>query len=135
MIPTYPKPVTFGIRPAPEVFYLKANAESTGLPSNAFDVVTTSFLFHEAPQAGRKKILAEAKRLLKPGGTLLVLDISRDYEPSPVMLAGEPYIMGYLRNFGRDVRAAGFGKIECAQPIPGRAESWFCTKTSALAST
>ena len=41
MIPTYPKPVTFGIRPAPEVLYLKANAESTGLPSNAFDVVAT----------------------------------------------------------------------------------------------
>ena len=63
--------------------------------------------------------------MLKPGGTSLVIDISRDYVPSPVMLAGEPYIMGNLRNFGRDVRAAGFGKTECAQPIPDRAESWF----------
>lgn len=124
MMPTFPKKSST----VPAMGFLVANAESTGLETGLFDVVSASFLFHEAPQVGRKRILAEAKRLLKPGGTLVVLDICRDYEPSPMMLVGEPYIKGYLRDFGRDVRAAGFGKIECAQPIPGRAETWICTR-------
>ena len=42
----------------------------------------------------------EARRLLAPGGTFLVLDIARGYEPSPVMKSGEPYIEGYLKHIG-----------------------------------
>lgn len=41
--------------------------------------------------SGRQRILQEARRLLSPGGVLAVIDIATDYEPSPSMLAGEPY--------------------------------------------
>lgn len=50
--------------------YLCGNAEKTDLPSRSFDLVTVMYAFHEAPQAGREKILREARRLLRPGGTL-----------------------------------------------------------------
>jgi len=84
------------------------------------------FLLHEAPQAGRRSILAEAKRLLKPGGTLVICDIAREYTPSPTMKSGEPYIDGYLANVEDDIRSTGFKSVAVSQPIPGRAEMWEC---------
>lgn len=69
----------------------RCNAESTSLPSGSFDLVTVMYAMHEAPKQGRERIIAEARRLLSPGGTLAILDITADYTPSPAMLAGEPY--------------------------------------------
>ena len=68
-----------------------ANAESTNFPSQSFDLVTVMYAFHEAPHSGRQKILKEAHRVLAPGGTLAVVDISTEYTPSETMLSGEPY--------------------------------------------
>jgi len=50
--------------------FLRSNAEKTDLPKHSFDLVTIMYAFHEAPKAGRDKILSEAKRLLRGGGTL-----------------------------------------------------------------
>ena len=33
---------------------------------------------------------------LAPGGTLALCDIHPEYNPSPIMLSGEPYLNGYL---------------------------------------
>ena len=109
--------------PAPNESHL---ARYTGLRPHDFDVVSVMFLLHEAPQAGRKSILAEAKRLLKPGGTLVICDIAREYTPSATMKSGEPYIDGYLANVEDDIRSAGFKSVAVSQPIPGRAEMWEC---------
>ena len=59
---------------AVEVTFRHGNAMATGLPAAAFDVVCATLLFHETPPAVAKTILAEAFRLLTPGGQLLVLD-------------------------------------------------------------
>jgi len=56
--------------------YVRANAESTELPDKEFDLITIMYAFHEAPKEGRDKILREARRLLRPGGTLAVVDIA-----------------------------------------------------------
>ena len=71
--------------------YMICNAEQTNFPSKSFDLVTVMYAFHEAPQSGRERILREAHRVLQPGGTLAVVDISTEYMPSPTMLSGEPY--------------------------------------------
>jgi ubiquinone/menaquinone biosynthesis C-methylase UbiE len=71
--------------------FTRGNAESTPFPCQSFDLVTIMYAFHEAPKEGRDRILREAHRLLGPGGTLAVIDICTEYEPSKPMLAGEPY--------------------------------------------
>ena len=52
--------------------------------------MSVQFVLHEAPRAGRRAILAEARRLPAPGGALLILDLARGYAPSRQMLSGEP---------------------------------------------
>ena len=117
---------SLGHRWTQNVDFRRANAERTGLEANGYDVVSVQFVLHEAPRDGRRAILAEARRLLAPGGALLLLDLARGYAPSAQMLAGEPYVEGYLRHIEEDVRDAGFEDVTVEQPIAGRAEIWTC---------
>ena len=39
-----------------------------------FDVVTCIYLFHELPPRIRRAAVAEIRRLLRPGGTLIFVD-------------------------------------------------------------
>ncbi|BAZ49706.1 hypothetical protein NIES4103_23180 [Nostoc sp. NIES-4103] len=54
--------------------WLHARAEDTGLPDNSFDLVTLQFVTHELPDYASKAIFAEAKRLLRPGGVIALVD-------------------------------------------------------------
>ncbi|QSJ19018.1 class I SAM-dependent methyltransferase [Nostoc sp. UHCC 0702] len=54
--------------------WLHAKAEDTGLPDNSFDLVTLQFVTHELPDYASKAIFAEAKRLLRPGGVIALVD-------------------------------------------------------------
>mmetsp|Transcript_20157 Transcript_20157/g.50164 ORF Transcript_20157/g.50164 Transcript_20157/m.50164 type:complete len:223 (+) Transcript_20157:78-746(+) len=100
--------------------FLEANAEKTPFPKESFDLVTIMYVLHEVPLRGRKKILREARRLLRPGGMLAVVDISQDYEPSPSMLSGEPYLMEYQKNFPKQMATlAGFRLHSQEIVVPG----------------
>ena len=102
-----------------------ANAEATSLPDTAFDLVTVMYAFHETPQCGRTKILAEAHRLLHKGGMLALLDITPDYQPSKSMLAGEPYVLEYQKNINRQLKTCkGFAKATFRTIIPGHVGLW-----------
>ena len=61
--------------------YVQGNAEKTNFSEKSFDLVTIMYAFHEAPAMGRYMILREARRLLKHGGMLALVDISPDYTP------------------------------------------------------
>lgn len=61
------------------VDYRQARAEATGLPADAFDLVYTSAVFHEVSAAAIPAIIAEALRILRPGGVLINLDVSGRY--------------------------------------------------------
>ena len=104
------------------------NGEETGLEASSQDVAALCFVLHEAPAAGRKALLKEARRILKPGGTLMVLDIAQTYEPSDAMAAGEPYVYGYMKNIRRDIDAAGFARVEESYLVEDRATLWLCAK-------
>lgn len=57
-----------------DIHWRHGNAEHTGLPDAAFDVVTASLLFHEMPPEVCQSILRECFRLLTVGGEILILD-------------------------------------------------------------
>ncbi len=105
--------------------YMICNAERTKFPSKSFDLVTVMYAFHEAPHSGREKILREAHRVLQPGGTLAVIDISTEYSPSPTMLSGEPYVLEYQKNIHRQMRSLrGFSGISYKSLVQGHVGMW-----------
>lgn len=73
--------------------YLFGNAEDFG-EDNQFDVVTCMFAFHEMPNSGHRKIIDNAIRISTK--QVIIVDISTNYKPSKLMLAGEPYILNYM---------------------------------------
>ena len=72
-----------------------ATAESTGLPDASFDLVSSCLLFHELPQVASKQILREARRLLRPGGYLTIMDMN---PRSEVYAKMPPYILTLLKS-------------------------------------
>jgi len=67
------------LRPdAPIVLHL-GDSTALGFESGTFDQVIVFFLLHEQPPGVRERTLAEAVRVVRPGGKLLVVDY---HEPS-----------------------------------------------------
>ena len=111
--------------------YQLGNAEQTLLPPRSFDLVTVMWAFHEAPRTGRARILREARRLLAPGGTLAVVDISTEYVPSPTMLSGEPYLQEYQTNIRHQLSSCpGFDRHEYKEIVPSHLGMWILKRSA-----
>ena len=91
--------------------WVHAAAESTGLPAAAFDLVSMCLVCHELPQKATKEIFREARRLLRVGGHLTIMDMnpqSEVYAKMPpyiltLLKSTEPYLDQY---FGFDIEQA-----------------------------
>ena len=102
--------------------------ENTDLPDETFHLVTIMYAFHEVPKAARSRIIQEAKRLLKVGGTLAVVDISPKYTPSKYMLAGEPFVIEYQQNIDKQLASVeGFKFSKRKEIVPGHVNMWLLT--------
>jgi SAM-dependent methyltransferase len=73
------------------IHYHQRSAEKPGFPDNHFDLITSSFFFHEVSVPATKRILAECHRILKPGGLMLHMELP------PTELTPDPY-----QNFAYD---------------------------------
>ena len=51
-------------------------AEALDFPDGAFDVVVSSLVMHHLPEEGRLGAVREMRRVLRPGGTLLLADFA-----------------------------------------------------------
>jgi ubiquinone/menaquinone biosynthesis C-methylase UbiE len=80
-------------------------AEAMPFADAEFDVVTCIYLFHELPPRIRRVVVGEIRRVLKPGGTLILVDsLQTGDEPDynsmleffPLAFH-EPYYASYLR--------------------------------------
>jgi ubiquinone/menaquinone biosynthesis C-methylase UbiE len=100
--------------------WVHAAAESTGLPGNAFDLVSIFLVCHELPQKATMQIFREARRLLRDGGHLTIMDMnpkSEIYATMPpyiltLLKSTEPYLDQY---FGLDIEQA---LVDCGFAAP-----------------
>lgn len=72
-----------------------ALAEATDFPDQSFDLISAFLIFHELPQSAAKAIFAEARRLLRPGGYLTLMDMNPQAEAYQKM---PPYILTLLKS-------------------------------------
>ncbi len=108
--------IAAGRRP---IHWHHAAAESTGLPPGSFDLVSACLVFHELPQSAAIAIIHEARRLLRVGGHLTIMDMNPHCETfakmPPFVLtllkSTEPYLDDYFGlDFEGTFQAAGFGQ-------------------------
>jgi len=57
--------------------FKRISMDETGFPDASVDLVMTSMALHETPPQVRRRAIAEAARVLKPGGRFLLVDIAR----------------------------------------------------------
>ncbi|MCX0274169.1 methyltransferase domain-containing protein [Nocardia zapadnayensis] len=69
-----PEAVAHNQRHDPHHHYLRCTAQQLTLPDADFDVVTCTFVMHHIPEQHREAAIAEMRRVLRPGGRLLLAD-------------------------------------------------------------
>lgn len=57
-----------------EVHFTQQDAANLKFADNSVDAVMAMILFHELPQDVTRKVVSEAARILKPGGTFTIID-------------------------------------------------------------
>jgi ubiquinone/menaquinone biosynthesis C-methylase UbiE len=53
------------------IHFSQQNAESLDFEDSSFDLITSSFFFHEVPVKATRNVLRECRRLLRPGGIMV----------------------------------------------------------------
>ncbi|CAM8951674.1 hypothetical protein QQ045_017060 [Rhodiola kirilowii] len=103
------------------ISWIHAKGEDTGLPSNSFDALSIAFVLHECPNTAIVALMKEAFRLLRPAGTIAIVDNSPKskilQELPPVlftlMKSTEPFLDEYyLTDLEATMREAGFINVQ-----------------------
>ena len=106
------------------VHFSQQSAEATDFADGSFDLVFSCVLFHETSDAAMRAILAESRRLLRPGGMAVHLEVPllHDNQDLWTELSGaleaqynnEPNWRGALTaDYPALMQAAGFREIQC----------------------
>lgn len=92
--------------------------EALPYPDGTFDAVTSSLMMHHLPHHVQVRGLAEIRRVLKPGGRLLIADMTRPGTSflkrlfTTLVLHHGHQIQFGLEDLADMLKAAGFEKIE-----------------------
>ncbi len=78
-----------------QINWVHAPAEATGLADASFDLISMFLICHELPQSPTGQIFREARRLLRPGGYLAIMDMNPKSEVYATM---PPYILTLLKS-------------------------------------
>ncbi|MGB7414734.1 MAG: class I SAM-dependent methyltransferase, partial [Thermosynechococcaceae cyanobacterium] len=79
----------------PQIQWLHRAAENTQLPDHSFDLISICLVVHELPQAATRKILSEARRLLRPQGHFAIMDMN---PRSEFVQRLPPYVLTLLKS-------------------------------------
>ena len=104
-----------------DINFWQMNGESLNFEGNRFNLVTSHWLLHEVPPSALRRIMAEGRRVLEPGGAFAMYDmyLTPGGNIDAWLLDGyaarnnEPF-MYQARNLDleRELRAAGFVDVE-----------------------
>jgi SAM-dependent methyltransferase len=81
---------------------LARNAEDLALPDASYDRALLFFLLHEQPREVRRRTLSEALRVVRPGGTLVVVDYAQPGAWHPARYLWLP-LLRVIEPFARDL--------------------------------
>lgn len=87
------------------IVLLQGDSSSLACPDASYDQVLLFFLLHEQPEAVRRATLAEAMRVVRPGGRIVIVDyhLPVRWHPLRLLMTGvfrklEPYAMDLWEN-------------------------------------
>lgn len=109
--------------------FVHANAEATGLQSGSTDLVTLCLVAHELPVDATQAIFREAFRLLRPGGSLAIMEMDpkapafqgtiKNPAAYCAFKATEPWLLEYISlDMHSDLSAAGFTTLRQGSASP-----------------
>lgn len=81
---------------------LRRDSTSLGTPDAHYDRALVFFLLHEQPERDRERTLAEVLRVVKPGGTIVILDYGLPRWWHPLRYLWRP-LLAWLEPFALDL--------------------------------
>ena len=78
------------------------DSTSMSFPNDSFDETVVFFLLHEQPEHARRKTVAEAIRVTRPGGRVIFVDYHGPSKSNPMRYVMMP-ILGLLEPFAMDL--------------------------------
>ncbi len=119
-----------------EVHFSQQLAEKLNFADNTFDLIYMSTLLHEMPIPEGRTAVKEAKRVLRPGGILVINDMVQATRPLNIwsdydryfdhMFNNEPYAYNYVHSDLDAFLNEEFASVESS--IHGKTSTWTCTK-------
>jgi ubiquinone/menaquinone biosynthesis C-methylase UbiE len=125
ILPIQLKNLAKKLPPDERVALLQGDSSSLACPDASYDQVLLFFLLHEQPEHVRRATLAEAMRVVKPGGKIVIVDYHRPvrWHPLRLLMTGvfrklEPYAMDLWENeieafLPRRAKPASISKETC----------------------
>jgi ubiquinone/menaquinone biosynthesis C-methylase UbiE len=109
-----------------DVHWRQGDVEHLPVPDGSIDLVTVTMALHELPIDAIVRALTEARRVLRPGGTLAALENRLIGDPLRDVLGAwhsdvisEPYMNPFrAEDFGGLARRAGFDAVDVADWCP-----------------
>jgi ubiquinone/menaquinone biosynthesis C-methylase UbiE len=77
VLPVQLKNLSKKLRPDGRVGLIHGDSSSMPIPDASYDQVLLFFLLHEQPEVIRRRTLAEAMRVVKPGGKVVIVEYHR----------------------------------------------------------
>ena len=115
--PAYIRMARKRLADAPELTLAVENGEALPWSDATFDIVTSTYMFHELPRNARRNVVREMLRVVKPGGLLVLEDSAQLAESAEIASAlhefprefHEPFYEDYLEDdLGALVAECGF---------------------------